>query len=61
MSQARHHVKEESSRRCAGIDGVGEALELDALAMQVADQIDEILHAAGQTVQFPDHERVSLA
>ena len=46
-------MKEEPSRRRAGVDGVGETLELDALLVQLADQIDQLLDAAAQAIQLP--------
>ena len=54
-------MEEEPARRRTGVDGVGEALELDALLVQMANQIDQLLDAAAQTIQLPDHERVTLA
>jgi hypothetical protein len=34
----------------AGIDGIGEALELDALPVQFANQIDKILDTAAKAI-----------
>jgi hypothetical protein len=59
FGEAGHDVKEEPSRRRAGVDGVGETLELDALLVQLADQIDQLLDATAQAIQLPDDQRVS--
>lgn len=37
-----------------------EAFELDALFVQFADQIDQILDAAAQAIQFPDDKGITL-
>ena len=42
LRQARHHMKEEPARRRAGVDRVGEALELDALMLRARESRDEI-------------------
>jgi hypothetical protein len=54
-------VEEEASRRCAGVDGIGEALELHALLVKFTDQVYKVLNAAAQPIQFPDDQRVSFA
>jgi hypothetical protein len=41
FSKAGHDVEEETAGRRAGVDRVGKALELDALLVQFADQIDQ--------------------
>ena len=41
-------MKEEPAGWCPGVNGIGEALELDALLVQFADQIDQVLDAAAK-------------
>ncbi|CAM2171365.1 hypothetical protein PSAC2689_10520 [Paraburkholderia sacchari] len=53
FGQAGHDMKEEPARRRSGIDGVGEASELNALLLQIADQINQLLDAVAQPIQFP--------
>ncbi len=43
FGKARHDVEEEPPGWCAGVDGVGEAPELDTVLVQIADQIDQLL------------------
>src|SRR6218665_274579 len=43
FGQARHDVEEKPPGRRAGIDGIGQAPELDAMLVQVADQINQLL------------------
>ena len=54
-------MEEEPARGGAGVDGVSQALELNALLVQFADQIDQLLDAAPQAIQFPNHEGITLA
>lgn len=61
LGQAGHDVKKEAAGWRASIDGIGQTLELDTLLMQFTNQIDQILDAASQAIQFPNHERVALA
>ena len=35
-------MKKESVQRCAGIDRIGETLELDVLFVQIADQLYQL-------------------
>lgn len=60
LSQARHDVEEEPTGYRSGVDGVGQALEVNALLLKVADEIDRMLDAAAETVQFPIRKGVSL-
>src|SRR6218665_3167017 len=43
FGQARHDVEEKPPGRRAGIDGIGQAPELDAMLVQAADQITQLL------------------
>jgi len=47
-------VEEEPPGWCAGVDGVGEAPELDTVLVQIADQIDQLLDRPAQPVELPD-------
>ena len=38
--QAGHHMKEEATRWCAGIDGVSQAMEMLASFVKVCHQVD---------------------
>ena len=60
LGKAGHDVEEEAPGRRAGVDGVGEAPELDALLVQLADQIDKLLDRAAQPVELPDDQGVAL-
>jgi len=40
LSQARHHVEEEAARGGTRVNRVGQTPELDALLLELADQID---------------------
>jgi len=53
-------VEEEAARGGAGVDGICEALELNALLVKFADQVYEVLDAAAQPIQFPDDQRVAF-
>ncbi len=54
-------MEEEPTRGGSGINGVGQAFELDTLLLELTDQIDQVLDASPKPVQLPDHERVSFA
>ena len=55
-------MKEEPAGWCPGVNGIGEALELDALLVQFADQIDQVLDAAAKAKRiFEDKIGGSLA
>lgn len=51
LGQTGHKVEEEASRRCAGIDGIGEALELHTLLLKLHDQVHKVLDAATEPVE----------
>ena len=53
-------MKEEPAGWCPSFDGIGEALELDALFVQLAYQIDQVLDTAAKAIQFPDDKRVAV-
>ena len=61
LGQTGHDMKEKPSRGCSGIDGVGQAFELNVPSLQTANQVDQIPHAASQTIQLPDHQRIPYA
>ena len=42
LREACHDMKKESVQRCAGIDRIGETLELDVLFVQIADQLYQL-------------------
>ena len=44
-----------------GGDSIGETLELDALLVQRANQIDQVFDAATKSIQFPDNKGIALA
>ena len=46
--------------RRSGVDGVGEAPQLDALLVQLADQIDRMLDRPAQSVKHPDDPGIAL-
>ena len=52
FGKARHDVEEEPPGWCAGVDGVGEAPELDTVLVQLADQIDQLLDRPAQPVEL---------
>jgi hypothetical protein len=52
-------VEEEPARGRSGVDGVSQALELGALLVQFADQIDQLFDAAPQAIQLPNHQGVT--
>ena len=52
-------VKEESARWCPDVDGIGKALQLDVLLVQLTHQIDQVLDTAAQTVEFPHYKSVA--
>jgi hypothetical protein len=43
-------VKKEASGRRAGVDGVGQTLELNSLFLEFANEIDQLLDAPAQPV-----------
>src|SRR5574337_799276 len=61
FGEAGHDVEEEAAGRRAGVDGVGEAPELDTVLVQIADQIDQLLDRPAQPVELPDDQGVALA
>jgi hypothetical protein len=61
LGETGHYVKEEAARGCTGVDRVGEALELHALRVKLADQVHKILDAAAEPIEFPDDQGVALA
>ena len=46
FGEAGHDVEEEAAGGGGGVDGVGEAFELDALLVELIDQVDELFDAA---------------
>jgi len=54
-------VEEKSTRWRPGIDGIGEAFELNVFLMQLTDQIDQVLDAAPKSSQLPDNESIAFA
>jgi NAD-dependent oxidoreductase involved in siderophore biosynthesis len=54
-------VEEEPPGWCAGVDGVGEAPELDTVLVQIADQIDQLLDRPAQPVELPDDQSIAFA
>ena len=52
-------MEEELAGRRSGVAGVGQTLELYSLLLKLADQIDQMLDAAAQPVEFPDHKRIA--
>lgn len=61
LCEAGHDVEGEPGGRGAGVNGVGEALEVDVPRLQLGDQVDQELDAAPKPVELPDHERVAAA
>lgn len=61
FGKARHDVEEEPPGWCAGVDGVGEAPELDTVLVQIADQIDQLLDRPAQPVELPDDQSIAFA
>src|SRR5690554_246642 len=61
LGEAGHAVEEEPARRRAGVDGVGETLELVALLVQLADQIDQLIDRPAQPLELPHDQGVALA
>ena len=59
FGKARHDVEEEPPGWCAGVDGVGEAPELDTVLVQIADQIDQLLDRPAQPVELPDDQSIA--
>ena len=51
-------MEEEPACRGRGVNGVGEAPKVHPLLFEIPHQVNQALHAASQTVQLPDHERV---
>jgi hypothetical protein len=41
------------------INGIGEAFKVNALFMQFANQIDQLLDATTKTIQFPDNQGIA--
>jgi hypothetical protein len=54
-------VEEETARRCAGVNGVGEALKLDALLVQLANKINQVLNATAKSTKFPDDKLQAIS
>ena len=54
-------MEKESAGGRAGVDGVGQTLELNPLLLKLSDQIDKLLDAPPQPIQFPNDEGVSVA
>jgi hypothetical protein len=58
LRQAGHHTKEKAARWRLGVDAIGQALEVDTLALHLIDQIDQPFNAATEAIQFPDDQGV---
>ena len=54
-------MKEEAARWRTSVDCIGEALELDSLLVEFANQVNQVLDAPAQPVQLPNDERVAFA
>ena len=61
LGQAGHHVEEESAAGGAGVNVVGQAFELDALFLELGHQVDQVLDAAAEAVEFPNDQGVAGA
>ena len=57
--QSERCVQEEATCRCARVDAVRQAHEVDPVLLEVAHEIDQLLDAPPQTVLLPDDERVA--
>ena len=42
-----------------GVYGLGDAAEVDALAGEVVQDVEEVAHAAAQPVELPHNERIA--
>lgn len=51
-------MEEESTGRGSGVDRVCQASELNSLFLELADEIDKLLNASSQPIQFPNHKGV---
>jgi hypothetical protein len=52
--------KKEAACGRFGVDSVSNALEMNLLAFQVANQVDQAFDAPSEPVQFPDDQRIPL-
>ena len=61
LGESRHHMKEEASGRCPGVNAVGDAAELDSASLQVFDERYELPNRAPKPVKLPDDEPIAGA
>lgn len=61
LGQAGHHVEEEAAATGAGVDGICQAFELDVLPLELGHQVDQVLDAAAQAIEFPNDQGVAGA
>lgn len=61
FGDAGEDMEDELSAGCGGVDAFGEAGELDLEFVQAVDQVDEVLDAAAEAVEFPDDDLVAGA
>ena len=54
-------MEEEASRSGAGVDRIGQALELNTYLVKFSDQIYQVLNTPAKPVQLPDNKSVALA
>jgi hypothetical protein len=61
LGQTRHDVKEKTLGRCAGVDRVRQAFELNSLLALISHHIDQVLDAPPESIKLPDDKGVAFA
>ena len=61
LGQAGPHVEEKATGGGAGVDVVGQTFKLDVLFLQLGHQVDQVLNAAAEAIEFPDDQGVAGA
>jgi hypothetical protein len=59
LSDGADDLKEQSPRGRAGIDALLQDNEVDTALLQCRGQLQQVLQAAAEPVEFRDHERVA--
>src|SRR5215213_1323222 len=60
LGKGAEDVEDELPAAGRGVDLLGEALEANALAVELSDRLDEVLQGAAEPIQPPHHQRVPV-
>jgi hypothetical protein len=61
LGEGAHHLHHHAARRGGGVDRLRERAEARARRLDPLHDVEEVLEAAAEAVELPDHDHVALA